>query len=450
MTVRWPTLSDPALAAFVGVGVALTRIPFLSPAVYGLDPDAARIAAAGAFWVETGTYVPSRLPSYPLPEAAAGIVWALGGGPLLFNALSAALSGLAATAFFLLLGGLGIERRRAALGTVAALMVPVAFGASVQSMDYIWALAPALGALAAAARGRPGIGGVLLGLAVGARLTTVLFAVPAVLLLPHRSVGGVLRAAGATLVVAALAYAIPLSTFGPGLFWFNDGAPALRHAVQYATLDVWGPLGLIALGSGGLGALIARRQPADRRGVRALGAGLLLVVAAYVRLPLEGGYLLPAVPFLVGLGALYLRDPVWWTVCALLIISPFALDLESARSLPDGAHVLAAGPGRVRLLADGPLLVDRARTRAQTRTVARVLAVGDTLGPDTGLRIGSYLPDAVMTAMRRTGRPPPAWLLYDGYPPRPWPERTADEALALQLDRPPPERVISLDELPAP
>ena len=115
MTLR-STLSDSALATLIGVGIVLTRLPFLDTSVYGLDTDAARIAAAGAAWVETGTYVPSRFPGYPLPEMVAAALWSGGGGPLLFSGLSALLSGAAAAAFFLLLRALRVERRRATLG----------------------------------------------------------------------------------------------------------------------------------------------------------------------------------------------------------------------------------------------------------------------------------------------------------------------------------------------
>ena len=436
--------SDSALATVVGLGVALTRIPFLSGSVYGLDPDAARIAAAGAAWIETGAYVPSRLPSYPLPEAAAAAIWSLGGGPLALNTLSAVLSGFAAAALFLLLRGLGLSRNRALLGSAAALMTPVAFGASVQSMDYIWALAPGLGALAAAVYGRPLLGGILLGLAMAARLTTVVFAVPALLLLPERSVRNLLRASSATLVVAFVAYALPLQNFGLNLFWFDDASVPFRLAFQRATLDVWGPLGLIALGVGGVCLLvIPRRRPLwHRHDVGALAAGLALVLVSYLRLPLEGGYLLPAVPLVVGIFAVLLRRVPFAGVCGLLIASPFLFDLESVDVVPPRMHVLAAGPGPIRLLAEGPVTVDRARMHLRARTSTHILETADQLGAGTGLNVGTSLPEAVMAGWRRPEKAPEAWLLLDGFPLRPYPGRTADEVLMLSLNRPLPRHIV--------
>lgn len=451
MTRRRWTSSDPALAAVIGLGIAITRIPFLSRTVYGLDPDAARIAASGVLWAEAGAYVPSRLPSYPFPEAAAAVVWELGGGALALNALSTVLSGCAAAALFLLLRGLEVGRQRALLGAVAALMTPVAFGASVQSMDYIWALAPALGALAAAVNDRPLLGGMLLGTAVAARLTSAILAVPALLLLSRRSVRNVGVASGATVAISLLAYALPLRAFGLDLFWFYDAPSPLQLVLQRATLDVWGVLGLVALGIGGLGLLVARRpvSPVSRRGLRAFGIGAALVALSYLRLPLEGGYLLPAVPLVVGLLAISLRGLGYGAVCALLIASPFALDLESAEVLPEEARVLLEGPGAVRLLAEGPVLIDHMRRQERSRLSHRILETADRLGAGTGLQLGVALPEAVMAALHRPQGPPKAWLLYGGYPPRPWPLRTADEVLTLWLDRPPPQRVVAFDDMAA-
>src|SRR5262245_61707159 len=61
----------------LAVLVILARAPFLGHG-YGGDPDAWRVLLAARGLLETGVYLPSRAPGYPLPEYAAALMLGLG------------------------------------------------------------------------------------------------------------------------------------------------------------------------------------------------------------------------------------------------------------------------------------------------------------------------------------------------------------------------------------
>ncbi|MBK6447121.1 MAG: hypothetical protein IPF81_18035 [Bacteroidetes bacterium] len=71
--------SDKVLLSAFVLLVFLSRLPFLS-AGYGLDGDSWAVAITALKLHETGNYIVSRLPGYPVQEWLTSLV--IGGGPL--------------------------------------------------------------------------------------------------------------------------------------------------------------------------------------------------------------------------------------------------------------------------------------------------------------------------------------------------------------------------------
>jgi len=259
---------DRRLAAvMIAVLVLALRLPFLTPG-YGIDPDAWRIAADGRAIAESGAYGSSRAPGNPIVELAAALVWR--GGPLALNGLTALFSAIAALAFALTLQRLSV--RGWALGALALAFTPVIAVNSSNAMDYLWALAFILIAHDAALRGRWVEAGVMLGLATGCRITSLLLAPPFALILidPARGPSTKSRAIGFALVALAIstaAFLPALMTYGPGfLHGYAHGYPPPLYVVKNATVDVWGLIGSIALAVAGIGMGVRAGRGASKRG----------------------------------------------------------------------------------------------------------------------------------------------------------------------------------------
>lgn len=277
------------------------RAPWL-PYGYGGDPDAWRVAASGIKLWKLGVYEVSRFPGYPVVEIGLSPFVVLG-GPLAANAATAAVG---------LLGLLAMDRagRRLGLPSMGLVTLSVAFAPiflvnTANTMDYVYALAGLQGALWALCAGRYGLAGLLFGLAVGCRLPTVVFAAPLglwVLFGRRASVGEVARFVLASAVTAIACYVPVVWEYGPR-FFTHTNPEITESTVSEYTLWATGVLPPLLFGGALADALRGRGrgvQPevGDGPSNGLLLAGLMAVVLGlYAYLPIQSGYLLPALPF---------------------------------------------------------------------------------------------------------------------------------------------------------
>jgi hypothetical protein len=381
-------LSDPLSFLVVAGAVLVTRLPFLGPGL-GADADAWRVYLAGRNIALTGAYTASRLPGYPVIEYTTALGWPLGYEAL--NALTALMSAMAVAFFALTLRRLGARTWWA--GAAALALVPVMFVNSVVLMDYVWALAFMLGAVYFVATDRAALGGLFLGLAAGCRITSAAALVPLTLMVLTRDRAEVPlatrgRAAaalvGAAVVVAALLFSPVLGEYGASFLTFID-TRVTASAAWERFRSGWGDLGLVALVLGAVSipavAVARRGQPAHRRPARpvlgaplptywpvAWGLGVLIYLAAYLRLPLESGYLLPMVPFVLLLAAALLDERAWLGACALLALA-WSVGFAGTATVP-GPLFQAQRSREVRLATAMAALDDAARLGPRTAILA--------------------------------------------------------------------------------
>jgi len=331
--------------------VLLSRLPFLD-AGYGVSPDAWRVARVAREMSATGEYAVSRFPGYPLHEIVCSVFWR--GGPSALNGLSAFLSAIAATAFAAITCKLGC--RDWFLAGLAVAMTPIFFVSSVSSKDYIWALAFVLLSLLCALNGRAFSAGVFLGVATGCRLTSLAMTLPIALILsgatlyPWRTIIKFATAAG---VVALLAFVPVWQRYGVSFltFYLNHARPSWPVILTRSTVELWGALGLLALGIAAAGAWLTRKQPrlTNWRVVASLLLMVAIYTAAYLRLPDQAGYLLPIVPAILLLVCLFTPRRFLQTALCCLLIAPF-IELAPVGLRP-GA-ILADHHQRLQNLAD--------------------------------------------------------------------------------------------------
>jgi len=394
----------------LAVILLLSRLPFIG-AGYGSDPDAWRLVAASRGLATTGVYEASRLPGFPLQEAVCALAWR--GGPLALNGLTAVL-GIAGVLFFALsLRALGC--RDYALATLALALTPIVFISSTTSMDYIWALALVLAGLYFAIGRRPLIAGLMLGLAIGCRITSGAMLIPLAILLVRDDEGNyslkrVVQFAIVVCLVGALAFMPVVLRYGVGFFAFYEHQyPSAFDVIKGATEDIWGVVGSLAIAA----ALISMLFPAGRAGAggsipkepsrlytAAWLAAVVIYFAAFLRLPHEPAYLIPAVPFVLILLGRYMNRKVFIAICVALIASPFVL---SVGQVDDGiaygdrwqsgyAWELELRGRRFAVEPLGPIFVEHNRRLAGQAYVERILEAADALEQRSVIVAGQWLP----------------------------------------------------------
>jgi hypothetical protein len=369
----------------------LTRLPFLGNG-YGEHADNWRIALAARHISETGVYEASRFPGYPIQEYVCSWVWRT--GPFGLNLLDALFCTAAALFFALICIEYGMAEWWLAGLTLA--FVPVLYVNSVSSKDFPWALAFLLAAWWCAMRKKPVRTGLLLGLAMGCRITSGAAALPLALILIDGAGNRVaIRRILVTGLVSAgivLAAFVPVSMrYGAEFlsFYANHAFPGPLEIAARMTLQVWGLLGVIGLCVALLGSLPLLRRPGQRCGARpvissrhvlAWGSMLVIYAIAFFCLPDEAAYLIPAIPFTLLLTWRVAPPWAFRICCGLVIVSPF-LTWSGLRPAP------------------GLILQDRSERLEDKAQISAILRFTSMVSGRNAYIVGAWQPPiAVLTA----------------------------------------------------
>jgi hypothetical protein len=223
-----------------------SRVPFLN-AGYGVNVDAWRVARVARNIAQTGNYEASRLPGYPVHEIVCSLLWR--GGPLALNGASAVFGIAAVLAFALFAARVGV--RDFLLAGLAIAMTPIFYISSVTSKDYVWALAFVLVSLLAARGGRALLAGVLLGLATGCRITSLVMLLPIGLILigaseGERRIRNILMLTVSCVAISAVVFWPVFAKYGSGVltFYENHARPDWRTVLERGTIEIWGTVGV--------------------------------------------------------------------------------------------------------------------------------------------------------------------------------------------------------------
>ncbi len=366
--------------ALLALAVVLTRLPFIG-AGYGIDPDAWRVFNSARRLFDTGVYYPSRHLGAPVQEFTTALFTQ--GGPWAVNGISCAMSAVSAVAFATWLRRLSVKNDLAL--AFALVCVPVVYIASTSTIDYVWALAFVLCAVVFATDGKALLSGLCAGLAIGTRVSSGAMLLPLALLIGVYTPEWRRRAkAIAQLSVVALGVGLPCyvpALLRPGYSLSMDAVPR-AGAFERATLDVWGVLGCVALVWASLASLASRGKDArklperERLGVSvACAAAVVVYVLAFMRAPLEPGYLVPIVPFTIALAALWSSNFASLVFAALLCVSPFY------------------GSERAVFYGKGPILEDAERRDGQLRKLVRILDASRKLPAHSIVLAGTRRPE---------------------------------------------------------
>lgn len=365
----WPQWSARQAIA-LGLLVLLSRLPFLGLG-YGSDADAWRAIQAGQHLLDTGHYLPSRPPGYPLPEYTMALLLQAGiATPWVVGFIAAVLSGVSAGLAALVIGPLGW--RRAAAAAVALAFTPVVFVASLGAMDYIWGLTFFLAATLSVLRSRWQWAALWLGLAAASRPTYAAAFLP-LAWAGLQAEGLSLRSAAAwrrLVPLALLSGGITLAFFVPvirEIGWLIVSGPKAGTGTQSpvwmaysATLLLFGLIGSVAVALAVAAACWRRRegQPLPERQSRPLMGWAWLLIGLYgllfLVLPDEASYLMPALLGLYTLLARYSPRSMLAVLAVAMVASSFLFSVARDKG------------GKAGLVVEGPVLreMDLLRRRA--------------------------------------------------------------------------------------
>ena len=365
--------------------VLCSRIPFLFYG-FGLDPNAWAVALAALHFHESGVYEASRFPGFPVHEMLSSLT--VSHGYFLTNMLVAVISTTGILFFVLTLRALRF--RYPLLGGAVLAAVPIMYLSSVITYDYSIALTFVLAALYFTVKGWSVPAGIFLGLAVGCRITSGAMLLPLAIIITHNdgmraNANRILRMTISTVVIGVFAFLPVISQYGFSFFTYEKVPyPDIGTLLFKLFFESWGVLGVLALFSG----LFVMMLPAMNRGKKFLFprsvnekyvvAWLIaidLYIIAFLKLPTEAGYLLPAVPFIILLFGKYLYSEAFVIFAMLILMSPFLVSLTQVGdpAWPDtdatGSVVEISGQFYNLDVANGPLPEFESRRR---QSMARV------------------------------------------------------------------------------
>ncbi|MCE3278833.1 MAG: hypothetical protein K0S44_1024 [Bacteroidetes bacterium] len=341
----------PFLALFLLVFVS--RLPFLS-AGYGIEEDSWGIALAAFHTKLSGIYEPSRFPGHPVQELIYSALW--GKGPVIFNGLSAFFSAIAAVYFARILQYLNF--RHYFIAGLAFAFVPIVYISSTYTIDFMWSEAFVLMSFYSLLRNRLILCGLLLGLAVGCRITCGVMIIPFLIILWEnndlkKNFLSLLKICVPMVIVVFFVFLPLILQFGTSFFMYYDQFPypPLSKVFYKMSLGVFGFIGCISILVFIIIAILNRKRSIngdlfiDGLPKKILFISFLIIVLyiiSYFRLPQKSGYMLPIVPFVIILFAYYLNSVQFRILCFTLIVSSFIFSINLTDKLRGAEYSSAA------------------------------------------------------------------------------------------------------------
>lgn len=388
------TQNKVLVSAILFVLVIGSRLPFLD-AGYGLDPDAWRVANTAKWISENGAYRASRLPGYPVQEIVSSFAWR--GGPIALNSLSVIFAAVGCVALYLLLSKMKLQR--SLLIAVTFAFTPVVYVASTVSLDYMWGFGFAMMALWQYLEKRPALSGIFMGLAIGCRLSYLLFLLPFIFLdKAPLSRTRLLNKdfaifAGTALALAIIAYIPAFITYKADFLQVVEPSRSPLQVLRLLSTGIWGRIGAAALSIALilLGLAIyknpkhLRRQHKHKSNIIYFSVSTMFIFALlFIRLPIDSAHLIPLLPFALIMISIYFDKTPTYFIFGSIVLSSFVnLDISG--------------------LTAGRIIVDNFERKAQITLVNQLLATTASL-PDNAVVVGGeWLPIATNDLFTRPG-----------------------------------------------
>lgn len=392
--------------------VLLSRLPFLTDG-YGLDGDSWAVVISALDLHTHGFYLPSRLPGYPVQEWLTSLV--IRGGPLAVNGLTAIVSTIGFLFFAMALRALRF--RSIFLASFALAAVPVIYIHSTTAIDYNFALAFILIAFYFTVTDKALLAGLFIGMAIGCRITSGAMLIPFGIILMktdglRQNLLRILRISASAILIGGLAFVPVFRKFGWDFFTYYDVPyPAIPKVLYKFSIEVWGIVGLLGLLISTVLMLLPQKnfsrkynfpRSVNEKYVVAWLIAIDLYIIAFLKLPMESGYLIPIIPFVILIFGKYLYERAFTFLCITLIVSPFLCtispadryDAETPSSL--SCSFAASGEDLVLDVLNGPVIAYKSRRENGVRFTNEILKMTDTVTRPSVLVAGRWFNQMVV------------------------------------------------------
>lgn len=315
--------------------VILSRFPFIFNSL-GTDLDAWREVYTGKVLHEDHIYNVSRFPGYPFPEFLFSLVYDF---PYwIINFLSVLFTAGCCLYLFKILKFLTIPL--SFLITIVFPFVPIIYLNSTIAMEYNWSLFFLLASVYYLLRKNIGLSALLLGLMVSARFNNIIF-LPAFVFLAYnyleKDIKKILQFSVLTCIFTVIFFSPVILKYGIHFIQsYGDSVVSLGSILSLSTLYIYGALGIVAILLG----LIIQLFREGTQKVKNLSKNhfalfsILIIVSNlifFIKYPLEAGYLIPSVPFVLILLQYIMNEKLMKPVLFALFISPFLIHLTTKK-----------------------------------------------------------------------------------------------------------------------
>lgn len=327
-------LNNFFIFAIVFVVVFVTRLPFVGNG-FGADIDAHRLVLASKYIGETGTYIYSRLPGYPFVEFFYSLFKYK--NPLLFNTLVALISSIAVGFFSLTLKKLNIKNYL--IGALTLSFIPAIYINSTNSMDYLWGFSFFIISLFFILNKNILFAGIFLGLAISSRITYAPMIIPFLIVVLRNDnnkldIKNILHLAIPSIFISILFFMPVFLKYGISFLTYSSRKTSPFLFIFNITYGVWGIIGTIALFIAMLFLIIKIMKKENILNIEIKKTYLisflsiiLIYLALFFKLPLDGAYLIPIIPIIIIFLSLILEKKILYVICVLLILSSFFMGL---------------------------------------------------------------------------------------------------------------------------
>jgi hypothetical protein len=390
-----------------GIIIFLSRLPFLFYG-YGAEEDAWALRLVAERITATGEYEVSRLPGHPVQELFYALIWKT--GSLGFNLVTALLSTGGILAFMHALRKLNVKNWLLSGFFLAA--VPVVYINSTNAMDYTWAMAFILFSFAGLVSGNRYTAGLFLALAVGCRITSGAFWIPFSWFLWHisenRKATALTKFTVSTLGFTLLFFIPVFSNYGFSFFTFYEHFPLpdfLKNAYK-GIIAVWG-LPLLVL----VPVIIFLQVRSERITnstqhekllVHVSLISIALTVIAFLRVPLKSAFMIPLVPFVAILAALFFDEKRMRLLVMTALASSFLFGLnldDQLRGSVKSSAAISFEAGNQHVALDplqGLVTADLTKRLQRTNYAREVLQVVQSVKKPAAVIAGWWLADVLV------------------------------------------------------
>lgn len=315
--------------------VLLSRLPFIFNSL-GTDLDAWREVYTGKLLHENHIYTVSRFPGYPFPEFLYSLVYLYPYWTI--NLLSVLFTIGCCLYLFKILNS--VKAKHSFLITLVFPFVPIIYLNSTVAMEYNWSLFFLLGCTYYLLNKNIWFSALLFGLMVSTRFNNIIF-FPGFVFLSYiyseKDIKKGIQFSTLSFLFTCIFFSPVILKYGTNFSPnYTNAEVSLASAISLSTLYLYGTIGMVGII---LGLIIQLFQEGYHK-IKILSNNRLAIFSIiiivsnlifFIKYPLEAGYLIPSVPFILILLQYIMNEKLIKFILFALFLSPFLIHITAKK-----------------------------------------------------------------------------------------------------------------------